>query len=35
MTPAQVLGVSEGADGVQVELAGRPAMAASAVRTVL
>jgi len=35
MTPAQVLGVSEGADGVQVELAGRPGMAASAVRTVL
>ncbi len=35
MTPAQVLGVSEGPDGVQVELAGRAAMAASAVRTVL
>ena len=35
MTPAAVLGITEGADGVQVQLAGRPSIPASAIRTVI
>ena len=35
LTPAQVIGVSQAADGIRLDLAGRAGVAASAVKAIL